>query len=456
MNENNQVSSKLNSQQESTIDHSHSQDETQLERETQFQLRFKNQSKLTNQRSQSQVEKSQIKISNNSYLLTNTSGEIIIQNQTNSKSQIRQKDLQTEYNSNKQNVSQDQVNLNDSCLVEQQMQDTRQKLISQNKKLKQQLKDFANVMLNIIQKDKDYKTKPKKQQKDLEPAELLQLKKQRARQHQIQINEMKTNIQHLKKILETSYDLNKILEKEEELKQVKKEFNGLVEEKEQLLKQRQIEQSKNVKYYQSEEEYEKQMKVLKEQLKKIKEENKEIAEKIQVKEKSVKKLQDNIQFKEDKIKDMQNKIKERNKILENSQENEVSDEVIADLQNKIKELEAEKKRNDQKFQEELSNLHKEKIDFQQQYEKKLQQSKEKERQLKLSQIKLKEIARLIKSNQNHMLSNTKKTQNQIEEQKQEKAYLEKMIQLRTEQINKLKQEFDEYVGDDEAEKSSPQ
>lgn len=100
------------------------------------------------------------------------------------------------------------------------------------------------------------------------------------------------------------------------------------------------------------------MKGLKESIKKVKDENKELTDKLAAKEKSLKKLQDTSIAKDDKIRDMNNKIKERNKILENSDQSEISDEVIADLTVKIKEMEAEKKKNESKFADEIIAIQK--------------------------------------------------------------------------------------------------
>lgn len=66
------------------------------------------------------------------------------------------------------------------------------------------------------------------------------------------------------------------------------------------------------------------MKTLKDTIRKVKDETKEVSDKLASKEKVIKKLQESSLAKEDKIRDMQNKIKERNKILENSDENEVN------------------------------------------------------------------------------------------------------------------------------------
>lgn len=93
----------------------------------------------------------------------------------------------------------------------------------------------------------------------------------------------------------------------------------MLEDREILLKVKQEEQCKNEKYIACEEEYEKQMKSLRENVKKLKDDNKELLEKLTAKDKLLKKLQDQNNLKEDKIKELNNKIKDRNKILENAE-----------------------------------------------------------------------------------------------------------------------------------------
>ena len=103
----------------------------------------------------------------------------------------------------------------------------------QNQKLKFQLKELAQAMDDVIQKEKERRAN---RYKKAEIDENLKEKMQELKNQQQEIIQTKSKINNLKRQLETTYDINRIVAKEDELKHLKKELGTLVDEKQSLMK----------------------------------------------------------------------------------------------------------------------------------------------------------------------------------------------------------------------------
>ena len=121
----------------------------------------------------------------------------------------------------------------------------------QNQKLKFQLKELAQAMDDVIQKEKERRAN---RYKKAEIDENLKEKMHELKSQQQEIIQTKSKINNLKRQLETTYDINRIVAKEDELKHLKKELGVLVEEKQSLMKIK-GEQAKALEFLRNEEEY---------------------------------------------------------------------------------------------------------------------------------------------------------------------------------------------------------
>lgn len=121
----------------------------------------------------------------------------------------------------------------------------------QNQKLKFQLKELAQAMDDVIQKEKERRAN---RYKKAEIDDNLKEKMQELKNQQQEIIQTKSKINNLKRQLETTYDINRIVAKEDELKHLKKELGTLIEEKQSLMKIK-GEQAKALEFLRNEEEY---------------------------------------------------------------------------------------------------------------------------------------------------------------------------------------------------------
>ena len=112
---------------------------------------------------------------------------------------------------------------------------SKAKLIEQHIKLKGQLKELAGKMDEIAEKERDRKKKKQVVTQIEEDQRVVELKKE-LKDQEIRIQKNKAEITKLRRNLDSKYDINKIVEKENELKHLKGQLKALEEEKESLEK----------------------------------------------------------------------------------------------------------------------------------------------------------------------------------------------------------------------------
>ncbi|KRX05035.1 hypothetical protein PPERSA_06669 [Pseudocohnilembus persalinus] len=275
-----------------------------------------------------------------------------------------------------------------------QEQEGKPKLIEQNIKLKSQLKELAKALDDIV-----YKEKLSKHQKlhHSEVDEDLLLKQEQLKASERDVVKLKTQIQSLKRQLDNTYDISRVVDKENELKYWQQELDKVCIEQ-NALNNIKHEQSKALRHLRNGDEYETKLGNLRTKLTDCRKEQRETHEKLLKREKYLRDNHQQLVDLETRVKDLQSKIKikkEQRKMDESCDIN-ISRTEIDKINEKIKKLEAQKTEIEQEQAEKQKQIEEERRSLQIEHEKKLTILKEREQDLKLIQIKVKEIARLAR------------------------------------------------------------
>lgn len=215
------------------------------------------------------------------------------------------------------------------------------------------------------------------------------------RQQQAEIAKLEKHIVNLNRQLNANYDINRMESKEDEYALLKAEYAALVEERELLAGV----SKKNVKagaFLKMEEAYNQKFKDLQQRVEYEKENHASLLEKIERQDKALRKLHKNIQFKEERIKEMEHRISERSKFPE--KEFYITEVDIAILERKLQEMKEQHLNLDRTYQTKMRQMERDRKEKQRSADLKLMTIKELEKELKLSSLKFKELALLIRHN----------------------------------------------------------
>jgi hypothetical protein len=222
---------------------------------------------------------------------------------------------------------------------------------------------------------------------------------------------LKNKIFLAKRQLEHVYDNRGIQGKEDELKALQKELQALQDEKDALIRVKR-EQTKALKLIRNDTEYEPKIINLKTQLSKLKEECKQLSEKLVENERILRKLHEQFITRQGKIKEMEAKIKEAKEKAKKPVVSTVTVEMISKVEEEINQLEKERKETEKNWNEKISNVELQARRVE--HEKKVLILKDKEKELRLNELRIKELKKLLA----HQQSEAKK----IEEPKDPKEF----------------------------------
>lgn len=156
------------------------------------------------------------------------------------------------------------------------------------------------------------------------------------KEQEAEIQKNKAIIQQLRKNLDNKYDINKIVEKEDELKLLKKQLEALQKQKASLERIRGL-QDKAIRTSEDEQ-TKKKYERMKSDLAELTQKNRKYVQSINEKEKQLRKLHENYIVKEEKIKEIEAKLKEKDK-KGGASNDDINEYTISQLEESIKELE---------------------------------------------------------------------------------------------------------------------
>jgi len=272
-----------------------------------------------------------------------------------------------------------------------------QKLVEQNRKLKTELRELAKAADEALQRERLNKSS-KKYNRDEEPE--LKEKMQELKDQLAKIDQLKHHITIMKRQLKNTYNLPKVIEKEDELKAAQKELAKVVDEKNSLLKIKK-EQNKALDFLNNEGEYEKKLKQVTTELRQVKDEYRKENELFNENDKAMKKLHEKIIVMEEKCRDLQKKIKDKKGDKVPKSQGvvpEVSQHDIEAMEDRIRELQDKKQDIEKGFEDEMKGLERKKKTLMSENAKLGTQLKEKEKEIRLNNLRLKELRKLTRYN----------------------------------------------------------
>jgi len=272
-----------------------------------------------------------------------------------------------------------------------------QKLVEQNRKLKTELRELAKAADEALQRERLNKSS-KKYHRDEEPE--LKEKMQELKDQLAKIDQLKHHITIMKRQLKNTYNLPKVIEKEDELKAAQKELAKVVDEKNSLLKIKK-EQNKALDFLNNEGEYEKKLKQVTAELRQVKDEYRKENELFNENDKAMKKLHEKIIVMEEKCRDLQKKIKDKKGDKVPKSQGvvpEVSQHDIEAMEDRIRELQDKKQDIEKGFEDEMKGLERKKKTLMAESSKLGVHLKEKEKEIRLNNLRLKELRKLTRYN----------------------------------------------------------
>jgi chromosome segregation ATPase len=189
---------------------------------------------------------------------------------------------------------------------------------------------------------------------------------------------------------------------EDELRLLEKQY-GQVKAENDALKHIQHEQSKALEFLQNEDEYDRKLREVKSQLVEAKNENKRLTAEYMEKERINKKAHEKIIRMEERCLALQTRIKNKKEEMARSSngtegkiEEEITEEAIEKMDAQIKELDKEQEELNKQFDANLKNLNREKNELELQQLKLQAVLKEKDKELRLFTLRMKEIKKLVR------------------------------------------------------------
>jgi len=211
------------------------------------------------------------------------------------------------------------------------------KLKEQNRKLKMELKSLAKAADEALNAERKRRTK-----KDVNAEEPgLKEKISELKQQQLKIEIYKKKILLMKRQLENTYNLPKVVAKEDELKAAERELKSLLDEQASLMKIKK-EQSKALDFLRNEEEYSTKLQKVTDELRQAREEHRRLNDIYLENDKTMKKYHERIIVLEEKCKDIQKKIKDKKNDKNTTEPNEITEDMVKELEDKIDDLQKKK------------------------------------------------------------------------------------------------------------------
>lgn len=212
---------------------------------------------------------------------------------------------------------------------------------------------------------------------------------------QIELTDLKNRIFIAKRQLECVYNSEQIQLKEDEIKGLRWELRELELEKEGHLNVHNR-QSKALKVVRNEEEYGEKMNAMVAECTRLRKESKQLLEKIGVGERLLMKTHDTYVSKHEAIRELEQKLalnKEKAKSKrqgqgQTEQQHSITEEIILNLEEEVRRLEGERKEGERAWQEKIKAVDVELILKRGEEEKRLLILRERERELKLNELKI--------------------------------------------------------------------
>jgi hypothetical protein len=269
-------------------------------------------------------------------------------------------------------------------------------LMEKNRQLKEELRTISESTEQILQKEKE-----KKRAKQLEATEDkdpdINEKRRTLYEQQSRIQQLKADIKKKKADLDSTYHTDVIREKQDELNDLKRILDELVVERETLerirreqervLKEKEVDVNENFRKDE-----------LIEKLREAKTTYKNILDQKNEKEKEVNTLHGQVVAEKMALRELQQKINElksRKKVEENGNATEAE---IESLNQQIKELKAKKQTIIEDAESKMKALERSKKELTREIETLEQTLKEKDKDMRLNSIKLKDLKRLQRHN----------------------------------------------------------
>lgn len=233
-----------------------------------------------------------------------------------------------------------------------------EQLLEKNLKLQNELKGIAQATQDIIEREKNKKKQKRVHEEDQEVIKKTKI----LREQQSKLNFLKKKITSKKRELDTAYQYPLIREKEDELKNLKRILEGLLDERESVLKIKK-EQGKALKDLRYNKEEENRRDELAAELKKIKQENKLLVEKKTELEKIINKNHTKIINGKVYIRELKHRLDDFKKKNDGVDYRNISEKEVEDLKNQIKDFDREKKEMEIRHRQDLRNIERMKIEL---------------------------------------------------------------------------------------------
>ena len=213
------------------------------------------------------------------------------------------------------------------------------------------------------------------------------------KQQQFHISSLKEKISLKKTELDENNQLNIVREKEDELKFLRKKLKALVEERETVVSIKNG-QEKALQEMRGTTDQEMKKKEMQAELQDIKQENKLLVEKKQELERELKKNHSKMFDGKILVRDLKRKIEQHKKRFADESLKEITDEDIEKLREQIWQLDQERKEKAALHDQEMRDLEMMRRDLEREHERLQRILGEKDREMRMNSLKLKELKRL--------------------------------------------------------------